>query len=462
MHERKQRGFVWWLTGTLAVLVSLSVGSLLQADQVILDDLIVDGSACIGVDCVNGESFGFDTIRIKENNLRIKAQDTSTSASFPTNDWQITFNESSNGGLNKFSIDDIDGGRIPFTIEAGARTNSLYVDDGGRIGLGTNQPVVELHVVDGDTPTLRLEQNGSSGFTPQTWDVAGNETNVFVRDATNGSRLPFKIRPGAPNNSLVIDPNGNVGINSGTNPSAKLHVSGGELRVNATDAAIRASEFIQNKAAGATLVGLQNTANASTNNEAGFQLRLETSSQTRDAGRITASFTNTTDGSRTSALRFSTNDNGAFAERLRIIGAKIGIGVTSVGGASDIEHSNGATLTTGGAWMNVSSRLAKDDIRELSSAEATAVLDKLQPVRFRYKLEPGEEYVGFVAEDVPDLVATGDRKHLNSMDIVAVVTKVVQRQQRTIDEQRDLVNKQQAVIERLSSKLDELEQKLSD
>ena len=58
-----------------------------RADQVILDDLIVDGSACIGFDCVNGESFGFDTIRIKENNLRIRAQDTSSTASFPTNDW---------------------------------------------------------------------------------------------------------------------------------------------------------------------------------------------------------------------------------------------------------------------------------------------------------------------------------------------------------------------------------------
>ena len=69
-----------------------------RRDQVILDDLIVDGSACIGFDCVNGESFGFDTIRIKENNLRIRAQDTSSSASFPRNDWQITFNDSANGG----------------------------------------------------------------------------------------------------------------------------------------------------------------------------------------------------------------------------------------------------------------------------------------------------------------------------------------------------------------------------
>jgi hypothetical protein len=181
-------------------------------DQVILDDLIVDGSACIGQDCVNGESFGFDTIRLKENNLRIKAQDTSSSASFPTNDWQITFNDSANGGQNKFSIDDIDGGRTPFTIEASAPSHSLYVDDGGRIGLGTSTPVVEIHSKDGDTPTLRLEQDVSSGFGAQTWDIAGNETNFFIRDASNGSKLPFRIIPGASSNSLYIAADGDIGF----------------------------------------------------------------------------------------------------------------------------------------------------------------------------------------------------------------------------------------------------------
>ncbi len=196
-------------------------------DQVILDDLIVDGSACIGLDCVNGESFGFDTIRIKENNLRIRAQDTSTSASFPTNDWQITFNDSSNGGLNHFSIDDIDGGRTPFRIEAGAPSSSLYVDDGGRIGLGTNTPVVDVHVKSGNTPTLRLEQDGTSGFTPQIWDVAGNETNFFIRDATNGSRLPFRIFPNAPTNSIAIEgTTGDVGLGT-TSPVGALHISTG-------------------------------------------------------------------------------------------------------------------------------------------------------------------------------------------------------------------------------------------
>jgi hypothetical protein len=193
-------------------------------DQVILDDLIVDGSICVGFDCVNGESFGFDTLRLKENNLRIKAQDTSNSASFPTNDWQLTFNDSANGGANKFSIDDIDGGRTPFTIEASAPSHSLYVDDGGRIGFGTSTPVVELHVKDGDTPTLRLEQDGSSGFTPQTWDVAGNETNFFIRDVTNGSTLPFRIRPGAPTSSIDIASSGMVGIGTSSPSGGKLHI----------------------------------------------------------------------------------------------------------------------------------------------------------------------------------------------------------------------------------------------
>lgn len=210
------------LFGTAIGMLALSASA--NADQVILDDLIVDGSACIGQDCVNGESFGFDTIRLKENNLRIKFQDTSSSASFPTNDWQLTANDSSNGGQNKFSIDDIDGGKTPFTVEAGARTNALYVEADGDVGFGTKDPVVNLHVMEGNTPTLRLEQDGSSGFTPQTWDVAGNETNFFVRDATNGSRLPFKIKPSAPTNSLYVKENGDIGMET-ANPQGKLHVT---------------------------------------------------------------------------------------------------------------------------------------------------------------------------------------------------------------------------------------------
>ncbi len=209
----------------VAVLGAAVAASNAQADFVINDDLIVDGSACVGLDCVNGESFGFDTIRLKENNLRIKFDDTSTAASFPRTDWQILVNDSANGGLSRFSIEDVSGGRIPFTVEANAPSHSLYVDNGGRLGLGTNTPALQLDIKDGDTPSVRLQQDGSVGWTPQTWDLAGNEANFFVRDVTNGSSLPFRIRPGAASSSLEIASDGNVGIGT-SNPGQKLTVLG--------------------------------------------------------------------------------------------------------------------------------------------------------------------------------------------------------------------------------------------
>lgn len=192
-------------------------------DQVIADDLIVDGSACVGFDCVNGEVFGFDTLRLKENNLRLHFDDTSSAGSFPSTDWRLEANASANGGSSHFAIQDASASRSIAVFEANAPTNSLYVDDGGRLGLGTSIPVTDIHAVSGNTPTLRLEQNGSSGFAPQTWDVAGNETNFFVRDATNGSTLPIRLRPGAPSSAIFIDTDGEVGFGS-TSPEAGLHL----------------------------------------------------------------------------------------------------------------------------------------------------------------------------------------------------------------------------------------------
>jgi hypothetical protein len=196
-------------------------GGVTPEDQVIPDDLIVNGSACIGLDCVNGENFGFDTLRLKENNLRLHFEDTSV-GSFPSNDWRITINSSNNGGASFFAIDDASAGTTPFSIAAGAGNNALIVDSQGRVGMGTSTPVVELQIADGDSPTIRLEQNGSSGFTAQTFDIASNESNFFIRDVTNGSALPFRIIPGSSGSSLIIGQNGRVGVGFNTNSGVSL------------------------------------------------------------------------------------------------------------------------------------------------------------------------------------------------------------------------------------------------
>ena len=84
-----------------------------------------------------------------------------------------------------------------------------------------------------------------------------------------------------------------------------------------------------------------------------------------------------------------------------------------------------------------SSRSLKHDIAELDSRAAEAALRQLTPVEFVYNDdELGEKRVGFIAEDVPDLVATADRKSVPIMDVVATLTRVVKDQQQTIEDQK--------------------------
>ncbi len=109
-------------------------------------------------------------------------------------------------------------------------------------------------------------------------------------------------------------------------------------------------------------------------------------------------------------------------------------------------HSSTAHLTAGGTWTNASSRTLKQDIEPITSEEARDTVRALQPVGYRYKNELDERYVGFIAEDVPELVATQDRKCLAPMDITAVLTKVVQDQDQQLDQQRQELDRQQQVI----------------
>ena len=109
----------------------------------------------------------------------------------------------------------------------------------------------------------------------------------------------------------------------------------------------------------------------------------------------------------------------------------VGFGVSRP--SNPIEMASGAHVTAGGVWTNSSSRARKENIAELSLDDALTALTNLEPVRFNYRNDQVERYVGFIAEDVPELVATSGRDALSSMDIVAVLTRVVQEQQKQIE-----------------------------
>ncbi len=408
-------------------------------DEVIPDDLIVQGSICAGLDCVNNENFGFDTIRVKENNTRIQFDDTSTSAGFPTNNWQIRANSSASGGASFLAFVDqgatgnSETGTIVFEVDAGAPANSLKVSSTGKVGLRTATPVLDLHINTTDTPAIRFEQNNTGGFTAQTWDVAGNEANFFVRDVTSGSRLPFRIRPGAPTSSIDISATGNVGIGTAS-PAFPLDV---------TNSSASVARFKSTAAANAVNITLDSAATRNTNIEyqqGGTNKWFEGNDASNDRFRLANS-----------------NANGN-AEVLTVLqNGNVGIGTTtpdlklSVNG--DADKSLG-----GGSWQFFSDERLKN-IKGHFNSGLKAVM-QLQPIRYEYKrdnalgLQSEVEQVGFGAQAlqkiIPEAVSKNANGYLmvNNDPILWTMLNAIKEQQKEIAQLRGEIRKLRAASRR--------------
>jgi hypothetical protein len=157
------------LLPALAVAWTLVAGGPSRADQVIAEDLVLQGSDCIGFDCVMAEAFLFETIRMKENNLRIHFDDTTDPLAGPSTDWRLTANDSASGGPSYLRFEDATSSTFPVRIDSGAPTDSLVVAGSGSVGVGTGTPTARLHTagsvrVTGDLLVIASAQ--SSGVVP--------------------------------------------------------------------------------------------------------------------------------------------------------------------------------------------------------------------------------------------------------------------------------------------------------
>ena len=392
-----------------------------RRDVIHNDDLIIQGSACIGLDCKVGESFGFDTIRLKENNLQIVFDDTSVAASYPRNDWRLRANDSNNGGLGLFAIDDMTAGRTPFTVEADARNHSLYVDRGGRLGLRTSTPSTEIHSIDGDSPTLRLEQDGSSGFAPQMWDLSGNETNFFIRDVTNGSSLPFRIKPSSPTSSLSIGPDG-VGIGH-FEPSELLHVKA--LGLNEAKVLVEGD-----------LPSVQVERTNTTVNNGHIALELI------NYGQVNLRYNN---NSGNVNRRWNT---GVDASNRYFISA------AGTGGFEFLMETNG-NLTTSGTVNGVSDINMKRDFAPVSPQEVLAKVNQLSMSTWSYKKDlSGARHMGPMAQDFYAAFGLGkDERHIAYTDSAGVALTAIQGLTKVVEDLKAEVAAQKKRIAELETQL---------
>lgn len=131
-------------------------------------------------------------------------------------------------------------------------------------------------------------------------------------------------------------------------------------------------------------------------------------------------------------------------------GGYVGIGQASPN--YPLHLKNGAYVSQGGVWTNASSRDYKENIQELSPERAASALKDLRPVTFQYKMARDEQHIGFIAEEVPELLASKDRKGLSAMDLVALLTTVVQEQEKTIQAQQQSLADLSARVKALEDK----------
>ena len=83
-----------------------------------------------------------------------------------------------------------------------------------------------------------------------------------------------------------------------------------------------------------------------------------------------------------------------------------------------------------GAVLESSSATLKDDVEVLATDAAVTALSELEPVSFRYIDDAsGTRRLGFIAEDVPEIIAQPTRDRVRTMDVVALLTAVVREQQ---------------------------------
>ncbi len=207
-----------------------------------------------------------------------------------------------------------------------------------------------------------------------------NTINTSLNERIGVDSGVISICAETPNDSIKIDKDGHVGIGT-TNPIGTLEVVNSTKNVIVNLCRVGAAEL-----------------------------------------RLAARFNDATIGTISNhSVFFSVNN-------LRVIELK-------AGGRMVMQLGGGIYNESTGAWVDGSSREYKEQVNGLGQDDADLIMKSLEPVTFKFKTnsDQSDRRAGFIAEDVPELVAEKNRKGLSAMGIVAVLVKVVQDQGNKID-----------------------------
>lgn len=299
------------------------------------------------------------------------------------------------------------------------------------------------------------------------WELAGfQESTFWVNDKTS-SRLGLVFN-GSPISTLAIGSTGNFGIDT-PNPVVAFHLN---------HVAEAKAETL------ARFTGNNTTDRLDFNNgsaTAGVYIpRIQGVTFSANAGLILESLTADGGGSPAIAHNVATVAGVALVNRPLVVYRNNNVQQVFIA-------ANGDMFAT--SFSPISSRAFKERIADLDLPVATAALGEMTPVEFVYKDDATKrQRIGFIAEDVPEIIANSDRQSVPLMDAVALVTRVAKghqsdldtrsqtlgdqatqlddhekalsKQQDVIDETRKALNAQQKKAEEQTDELNRLRQRL--
>ncbi len=340
-------------------------------------------------------------------------------------------------------------GAVPQVINP---NGNYFVGDGGFsedfcVGCPNNfNPSTTIHVISGNDTAVLFDQDTSSGFPAGRWLVAASHAQFQISDLNGGFRTPFKILPGAPNESFLIDADGDVGV-------------------GATGSDLFATFEVRKFDGTAQILVDENSPTAASR----FLFELENNGPPR------MRFRNTDTGNEwwygpegvagPSADRFVITRPGSGGGEFNIFrNGRIIMGRPSGGNKFDLSTSG--DLTIAGTLTENSDAKAKRDIEPLDGASVLSQVAALPVSTWRYKAdETGARHVGPMAQDFHAAFGLGTNDTtLAPRDVAGIALAAVKELQEIVrekDEELAAMRAQLAAFKEVEARLTALEERLS-